>query len=284
MPTVKELYSLADFSGYFGTSAATSRPFIDKAFEFAYGDEAAGERFIDVQEWSSNQYVGTTFNGDATIFGVNFADGRIKGYPRARPGSGGALPQKMFVRLVRGTPNYGVNKFVDNGNGTITDQATRLEWQKSDDGITRNWQTALAYCAALSLVGPTGWRLPNTKELQSIVDYTRAPVPVTGNRAGPAIEPVFVTTSTESYFWTSTTLLDGPPDIAPSRAAYIAFGRALGYVQVPPGSGNFQLTDVHGAGSQRADPKIGNPAAYPQGFGPQGDDVRIANYVRCVRG
>jgi hypothetical protein len=284
VPTIKELYSLADFDGYFGTSAATSKPFIDKVFEFAYGNEAIGERFIDVQEWSSNQYVGTTFSGDATIFGVNFADGRIKGYPLAQPGTGGALPQKMFVRFVRGVPNYGVNKFFDNGNGTITDRTTRLQWQKSDDGITRNWQAALAYCEALSPNEPIGWRLPNAKELQSIVDYTRAPVPVTSNRAGPAIEPIFVTTSVESYFWTSTTLLDGPPDIAPSRAAYIAFGRALGYVQVPPGSGNFQLIDVHGAGSQRADPKVGNPADYPQGFGPQGDDVRIANYVRCVRG
>jgi hypothetical protein len=43
-------------------------------------------------------------------------------------------------------------------------------------------------------------------------------------------------------------------------------------------------TIEHGAGAQRADPKAGNPFDYPRGFGPQGDDVRIANYVRCVRG
>jgi Protein of unknown function (DUF1566) len=190
----------------------------------------------------------------------------------------------MFVRFVRGAPNYGVNKFIDNDNGTVTDLATKLQWQKSDDSITRNWQAALAYCDALSLAGPVRWRLPNTKELQSIVDYTRAPVPTADNRAGPAIEPVLITTSAETYFWTSTTLLDGPPDVAPSRAAYIAFGRALGYAQVPPGSGLLQLIDVHGAGAQRADPKAGNPLDYPRGFGPQGDDVRIANYVRCVRG
>jgi hypothetical protein len=41
--------------------------------------------------------------------------------------------------------------------------------------------------------------------------------------------------------------------------------------------------DVHGAGAQRSDPKTGNPANYPYGHGPQGDAVRIYNYVRCVR-
>jgi len=41
--------------------------------------------------------------------------------------------------------------------------------------------------------------------------------------------------------------------------------------------------DVHGAGAQRSDPKDGDPADYPEGHGPQGDAVRIFNYVRAVR-
>jgi hypothetical protein len=49
------------------------------------------------------------------------------------------------------------------------------------------------------------------------------------------------------------------------------------------GSGNYQLMDVHGAGAQRSDPKEGNPADYPHGRGPQGDNIRINNYVRLVR-
>jgi len=47
--------------------------------------------------------------------------------------------------------------------------------------------------------------------------------------------------------------------------------------------GNYELMDVHGAGAQRSDPKVGNPDDYPYGHGPQGDVIRIYNFVRCVR-
>ena len=40
--------------------------------------------------------------------------------------------------------------------------------------------------------------------------------------------------------------------------------------------------DVHGAGAQRSDPKAGDPNDYPTGHGPQGDAIRIYNYVRPV--
>jgi hypothetical protein len=49
-------------------------------------------------------------------------------------------------------------------------------------------------------------------------------------------------------------------------------------------SGDYHFVDVHGAGAQRSDPKAGNPAMFPHGRGPQGDVIRINNYVRCVRG
>jgi Protein of unknown function (DUF1566) len=291
LPTIKELYSLIDYRGHFGPSAETSTPFINnKAFEFAYASASVGgspgmpgsegSRFIDVQEWSSTKYIGTTMNGDATVFGVNFADGRIKGYPEFAPGSSGKTPQKMFARYVRGRTDYGVNAMVANGDGTATDRMSSLTWQATDDGKTRNWKDALAYCADLSLGGKSDWRLPNAKELHSIVDTRKSPS-VTNSAA---IAVPLVVTHVESYFWSSSTLLDGPDDVAPSKAAYICFGRALGYVEIPPGSGQTLLVDVHGAGAQRSDPKEGDPAAFPRGFGPQGDDVRINNYARCVRG
>jgi hypothetical protein len=55
----------------------------------------------------------------------------------------------------------------------------------------------------------------------------------------------------------------------------------------PPQQGNesgpYRYVDVHGAGSQRSDPKSGDPAMFPHGRGPQGDVIRINNFVRVAR-
>jgi hypothetical protein len=277
LPTIKELYSLTNFSGGFHRSVADSTPYIDtNYFEFSYGNASLGERPIDVQVWSATQYVGTTMNRQATVFGVNFADGRINGYPKFDPRR--RENKRLFVRYVRGNPDYGKNDFVDNHDGTITDRATGLTWQKADDDETRNWEDALSYCEGLRLGGRTDWRLPNAKELQSIVDYSRAPT-VTETAA---IDPIFQVSVKESYFWTSTTHLDGPMDRMAETAVYVAFGRAMGYMRIPPHSRDRRFIDVHGAGAQRSDPKTGDPNRFPNGRGPQGDDIRIYNYVRCV--
>ena len=71
--------------------------------------------------------------GNATMFGVNFADGRIKGYP-AGSGRPGRPTKKYYVFYVRGNARYGQNDFHDHGDGTITDRATGLTWLKIDSG------------------------------------------------------------------------------------------------------------------------------------------------------
>lgn len=292
MPTITELYSLINFNGAEGRTEAESVPFLDTAyFEFEYGDLSIGERIIDAQYWSSTEYVSTTMNGNQTVFGVNFADGRIKGYERDT--NMRRVVNTLFLLYVRG-PAYGVNAFVDNGNGTITDQSSGLIWMQADSGASGagprgngslNWEEALAWCEGLSHAGFDDWRLPDAKELQGIVDYTRSPD--TTNSA--AIDPLFSITSITDglgqtnypFFWTGTTHRAGP---SADHAVYLAFGEAQGYMEMPPNSGNVQLMDVHGAGAQRSDPKDGNPADYPTGHGPQGDVIGIYNYARCVRG
>jgi len=277
MPTIKELYSLVDFRGKSGRTDAECVPYIDtNYFEIVFGD-ATGGRVIDGQDWSATEYLGTTMVGEPTTFGVNFIDGRIKGYGRNDPQSGGA--KTLYARYVRGNPSYGVNAFFDRGDGTVADESTGLTWQQGDSEQTLTWSAALAYCESLAVGGHDDWRLPNAKELQSIVDYTRAPL-ITSSAA---IDPIFTVTEVESYYWTGTTHLEGPGGPEGSAAVYVAFGRAMGWMQVPPDSGNYLFMDVHGAGAQRSDPKQGDPSAYPHGLGPQGDDIRILNYVRCVR-
>lgn len=278
VPTIKELYSLILYSGKTGTSESNAIPYINTDyFNQPFGDTESGERYIDAQTWSSTEYLSTTMNGNETVFGVNFVDGRIKGYPKYYPKT--AQLKEMYFRMVRGNTEYGNNNFIDNGDGTISDLATGLMWQQADDGNTRNWEDALEYSENLQYAGYTDWRLPNAKELHSIVDYTRCP-DITNS---PAINALFTTTEINDpegnpgqypYFWTSTTHLDGAtPE---SFAVYIAFGEAQGKM-------NEVLLDVHGAGAQRGDPKTGIPEDYPSFFGPQGDVRYVFNYVRCVR-
>ncbi len=278
LPTIKELYSLIDFTGETGQSTNDAKPYLDTShFDFVYGDTGTA-RYIDAQYWSATEYVHYTMNGDETVFGVNFADGRIKGYPKWNKKS--SAPSEHFVRYVRGNPEYGINDFVDNGNGTVTDFATGLMWQKADSGTTQNWEQALAYAEGLELASYSDWRLPNAKELHSIVDYTRSPM-TTGSAAIDT--NYFDVTETESFYWSSTTHLDGAPQSVGNYAVYLSFGRALGWMEQPTGSGNYNLLDVHGAGAQRSDPKSGTPVTGAPGHGPQGDILRIYNYVRCVR-
>ncbi|MDY6991713.1 MAG: DUF1566 domain-containing protein, partial [Pseudomonadota bacterium] len=292
VPTIKELYSLIDFNGVTGISADymtvpdDSVLYIDTTyFEFDYGDTANGDRYIDAQYWSSTDYVSTLMNGLQGNFGVNFVDGRIKGY--------GAEPGNIrYVRYVCGDSGYGVNEFVDNGDETITDNYSNLMWLQNDSGAfetgytndyapagSLNWEEALAWCEGLDFGGYTDWRLPNAKELHSIVDYSRSP----DTTDSAAIDPLFNATRLETginnsgvanypYYWTSTSHLNGLIGFA----VYVAFGEARGYI-------NGQLLDVHGAGAQRSDPKTGDPTEYSEGHGPQGDVVGIYNFARCVR-
>lgn len=318
LPTIKELYSLFDGRGTDPSGptmdADTSglSPYLDtKFFEFAYGDLRAGERVIDSQWATSTLYVANP----RQMFGVNFADGRIKGYPATMPGR---QAKTYFVLCVRGNPAYGKNDFHDNGDGTITDRATGLTWSKADSGQGMNWQDALAWVQRKNVekfLGHDDWRLPSVKELQSIVDYTRSPE----TSLSPAIDPLFTCTAITNearqldwpFYWSATThagLRGG------GAAMYVSFGRAGGWLSPggmaggPPGKrgefgpgpgpgfgppprkggpsasgGEYRFVDVHGAGAQRSDPKTGDPAMFPYGRGPQGDVIRIHNFVRLVR-
>ncbi len=332
VPTIKEAYSLIMFSGVDASSRDMTSvpegavPFIDiNYFDFDYGSN--GSRSIDTQMLSSTIYIGSS-DRQKFIFGVNMADGRIKSYPISTRTGG----KEYTVRLVRGS-EYGVNKFVDNGDRTISDTATNLMWQMDDSGKGLDWESALEYAQKMnekSYLGYNDWRVPNVKELQSIVDYSRSPE----TTSSAAIDPMFSVSSIKNeagerdypFYWSSTThCAAGIRSSIGSAAAYISFGRGLGnmkQMQMGQQSGqrmgqqgnryqsgsemqrpqNTQQNrggaaqqnrttessadnwiNIHGAGCQRSDPKSGDISDYTGGRGPQGDAIRIKNYVRLVR-
>jgi hypothetical protein len=111
-----------------------------------------------------------------------------------------------------GCPTEG--RFVDNGDGTVTDKCTGLMWQKAaadvngdgqstEEDVIR-WCDALTYCQGLDFAGHHDWRLPNVRELQSIVDYSRF---------NPAIDPAFDLIPFTSFFWSSTSSVASPDSV-----------------------------------------------------------------------
>jgi hypothetical protein len=107
-----------------------------------------------------------------------------------------------------------VLSYTDNGDGTVTDNNTRLVWEKKTDAsvnVNYTWYTALDYVASLNsmnggqgFAGHNDWRLPNVRELLSIIDYSRT---------APSVDPIFGPTMGVSNFvdyWTSTSsVVDG---------------------------------------------------------------------------
>ncbi len=116
--------------------------------------------------------------------------------------------------------------FLDNGDGTITDLNTGLMWEKkSNDGSIHDvdrtyfWSKAGAFTVwdwiglmntedGPGFAGHSDWRLPNRRELDSLVDFSRV---------DPSVAPVFQTVCTEGCtvtacsctaladYWSSTT-------------------------------------------------------------------------------
>ncbi|SHG92526.1 Lcl C-terminal domain-containing protein [Ferrimonas marina] len=259
LPSNKELFSISDFSHGW--------PYLDSEV-FALAQEHGGK---DEQFWTE-EYVGNTMEGGSeAAFGINHSTGHIKAYPAAIEG-----PMAKRVRAVRGEV-YGVNDFVDNGDGTVTDRATGLMWAQQDSGYGMDWQMALMFTKDSALAGHNDWRLPNIKELQSIVDYRYAPSASFGEDQGPAIDRRYFTITVlpsnttlypedYPYFWSSTSAYFSPEDPAYAYAWYVAFGTAV----------NNEGEDLHGAGVVRFDTKYeGGPAA-------EGGE-RYYNFVRLVR-
>lgn len=127
--------------------------------------------------------------------------------------------------LQKGYPVSGA-RFVDNGDGTITDKATGLMWVKEPGAIggafgsagnpsQMTWNNAIDECLALAYAGHNDWRLPNIKELISLVDYSKY---------FPTIDVAFFPNTQSNCYWTSTTYVDETPT---KWVVYFGDGRTL---------------------------------------------------------
>jgi hypothetical protein len=91
---------------------------------------------------------------------------------------------------------------LSNASDVYVDSATGLMWQDNSDAksIKKDWEGAREYCANLELGRYSDWRLPNIKELQSIVDVSYYK---------HAIKRGFKNVNTSVYCWSSSVYVSG---------------------------------------------------------------------------
>jgi hypothetical protein len=142
--------------------------------------------------WSGQKQV-----NDATKAWAANAGGGIGNHPVSETISAGGA-KKFHVRAVRdiSTPTTIATRFIDNKNGTTTDQLTGLIWQQiPTDSMT--WEQALITAENLVSGGSSQWRMPNIKELQSISEVSIY---------NPSICKTYFSGISTAFYWSSTSL------------------------------------------------------------------------------
>jgi len=103
----------------------------------------------------------------------------------------------IFQVIGMGSVSGEGNRFWLPSDGTVVDNHTGLQWEQGY-GSHGNWIQALAYCENLELANYSDWRLPNIKELQTIID---------SSKLNPS---VFLEFSCQADpYWSSSTYISG---------------------------------------------------------------------------
>lgn len=183
LPSADELHSIVDYGTFAPAIDATWFP-----------------NTVNSLYWSAS----SSLSNSGSAWNVSFQQGDIDTNSRTIT---------LYVRLVRGAPAGAASYTISSDGQEVTDQQTGLIWRRCVEGMSWNGSTCSgtfmnfglvesAFARATSQAGSDGWRLPNIKELASIVDR---------NFSNPAIDPsVFPGIPVDPLFWSVTPLISGP--------------------------------------------------------------------------
>ncbi|RME24782.1 MAG: DUF1566 domain-containing protein, partial [Candidatus Zixiibacteriota bacterium] len=172
LPTVKELETLVNLDTFY---------------------PAADTAIFDLELSPYHTSTTAAFSPDS-VWTVHFERGRVT--PKLMTDLGLAL-------CVNGASvaDSTAGRFQGSGQATVIDSFTGLEWQQQSDNIGRSWQAGLSYCEQLTLAEYDDWRLPDRRELLSIVDFSNTALPA--QFSGPS--GYYVSSSSwaaaRNYYW-----------------------------------------------------------------------------------
>ena len=158
IPSLLELHSIVDYSSKDESNYCPMNNLFD-CQEYTYWSDTPA---VNIDYPENLLYSSIFFNRGIYFGSSSFLEGNL-------------------VRCVNGDKKESVFSSSDNGT-TVSDFTTQLVWQQADDGIQRTWTDAMPYCENLTLAGYQDWRLPNIKELNTIIDRSNN---------SPAVNPTF---------------------------------------------------------------------------------------------
>lgn len=175
IPTIRELQSIVDFGRMYPSIDTGYFPDIPFVFEREY--------------WSDMSYAANASFAWLVSVNINRTMYLLKS-------------SKRYIRLVRGgtaggqvinncVPTNPDSAYTNNGNGTVTDVRTGLMWKQCVEGksgascsgtaSTIHWIDALTAAENATFAGYSDWRLPNVRELQSLIEYCNFLPAINGN-------------------------------------------------------------------------------------------------------
>lgn len=251
VPDNAQFMSLVNFGNGFGPNSYK----IDQA----YFPNATSDFY-----WTASPYRGS--HGEFYAWAFQLAFGNNKNVQRYQA-SALRLVRVIdpFVDSVKQTPD---ERYFVNNDGTVTDLATDLMWAQCVVGVSgvscdngaaeaMNWAAALEHAQTSDLAGYSDWRLPNIKELYSLVDF---------NRVEPAINLNVFPSTTADYTWSSSPMIDFAQD-----SWFVNFKAGLNWFKgrssdmlvrlVRSGSGDNESAsvDIQGSAAIVVDDGLGSP-------------------------
>jgi len=135
---------------------------------------------------------------DASKVWVTNAGGGIGNHLKKETISAGGT-KKIHTRIVRdaSAPEIISEVYTQTMYGSIIDKRTNLEWFATPSPDSIPWEQALEFSEQSNMGSHDDWRMPNIKELFSLTSQAHS---------SPSIHPIFGITSTNTMYWSSTTL------------------------------------------------------------------------------